>query len=226
MRIEPEISFVTIVLRGKFNPSIFQPFWFVRHELISEDAGNAAKVNLIHPEATEFQIDGQFSLHVDRTTFWITRLEAPLVIIADVVGRIFGDLLPHTPIGQVGINRMVHFSVGSLAERTRIGRLLAPPKPWGAWGVELSDSDASEAPGGLRALTMVQHGLKDREGFIQASIEPSQLLGGGRTGIYMAINDHYQLANPDAAPDASEMIRLSANDSTIRCAAPTRLLTR
>jgi len=54
---------------------------------------------------------------------------------------------------------------------------------------------------------MVQYGLKDRDfGHIQATIEPSQLVGGGRAGIFIAINDHYQLANPDTARDASAMV--------------------
>jgi hypothetical protein len=194
MKIEPEISFAAIVLRGKFNPAIFQPFWFVRHDLISDRAGNAAQMNFIHPEVAAFQIDGHFTLHVDLTTFSITRLEAPLVTIADLVGRIFGDLLPHTPVGQVGINRAVHFSVGSAGERNRIGKLLAPREPWGTWGADISAADDSEMQGGLRVLTMAQYGLKDRKhGSLQATIEPSVLLSGGRTGIYMAVNDHYQL---------------------------------
>jgi hypothetical protein len=108
MRIDPEISSVTIVLRGHFNPKIFQPFWFSRHRLITDAAAESADINLIHPTASEFSINEHFSLHVDLTTFSITRLEAPLVLIADIVGRVFGELLPHTPIGQLGINRLAH----------------------------------------------------------------------------------------------------------------------
>lgn len=146
MRIEPEISAVTVVLRGAFNPSIFQPFWLVRNEIVTEDQGNSAQINIIHPQATEFDIPGQFSLHIDPTTFSITRTEAPLILAADAAVKIFSELLPHTPIAQLGINRTVHFSVGSSDERNRMGRLLAPIDPWGVWGTELSDGESPNRP--------------------------------------------------------------------------------
>lgn len=66
---------------------------------------------------------------------------------------------------------------------------------------------------------MVQYGLNDRQfGHLQATIEPSQLVGAGRTGIYMAINDHYQLSNPTVAPDAAELTRVVTDqfDNSIR----------
>jgi hypothetical protein len=45
LRIEPEISGVAIVLRGSFNPSIFQPFWMAGQKLISKEAAELAKVS-------------------------------------------------------------------------------------------------------------------------------------------------------------------------------------
>src|SRR5271156_5897420 len=155
MRIEPEISGAAIVLRGAFNPSIFQPFWLVRNEILTEKQGETVQINLIHPQAAEFDIPEQFSLHVDPTTFTITRAEAPLILASDAAVRIFSVLLPHTPIGQLGINRSVHFSVGSFEERNRIGKLLAPPDPWGTWGAELSGGPSPGKPdqlGGLKSL--------------------------------------------------------------------------
>ena len=62
------------------------------------------------------------------------RAVAPLIRIADITCRIFGDLLPDTPIHQVGINRMIHFDVGSQSAREEIGLKLAPREPWGDWG--------------------------------------------------------------------------------------------
>jgi hypothetical protein len=222
MRIEPEISGATIVLRGAFNPSIFQPFWLVRNEIVTEEQGETAQINLIHPQAAEFDIPGQFSLHVDPTTFTITRTEAPLILASDAAVRIFSELLPHTPIGQLGINRTVHFNVGSSEERHRIGRLLAPIDAWGEWGKELS-SDPSPAKhdklGGLKSLTMLQPHPPDRQfGHIQATVEPSILIGGGRSGIFMVINDHFQIADPGKPDGADEMIGILVDrfDESIR----------
>jgi hypothetical protein len=210
------------VLRGAFNPSIFQPFWLVRNEIVTEKEGEAAQINLIHPQAAEFDIPGQFSLHVDPTTFTITRTEAPLILVSDTAVRIFSELLPHTPISQLGINRSVHFSVGSYEERNRIGRLLAPSDPWGAWGTELSGSASPGKPdqvGGLKTLTMMQPRPADRQfGHIQATLEPSILIGGGRSGIFMLINDHFQTEDPGKLEGAEEMIEILADrfDDSIR----------
>lgn len=222
MRIEPEISDLTIVLRGAFNPSIFQPFWLVSNNIITKEQGDDAKINIIHPEATEFAVENLFSLHVDLTTFTINRTEAPLIDASDLTVKIFSELLPHTPIGQVGINRSVHFSVGSFEERNRIGRLLAPTEPWGDWGKELT-GDASrikpDQTGGLKSLTMVQPRPGDRQfGHIQATVEPSILIGGGRSGIFMLINDHYQIENPGKPESAEEIIGLLSShfDASVR----------
>ena len=113
MRIEPEISGVAIVLRGSFNPSIFQPLWFARHELITDDAAASANIHVVHPEVTSFEIDPEFTFNVDRDRLVVSRAIAPLVTASDLLCRIFGDLLPHTPISSIGINRQVHFNVGS-----------------------------------------------------------------------------------------------------------------
>jgi hypothetical protein len=192
LRIEPEISGVTIVLRGFFNPSIFQPFWMVRQGLISEEAAESAKVSVIHPEISNFAIEPDFILNVQTDRFQISTATAPLVRVSDLCTRIFGEILSHTPISQLGINRSVHFSVGTADERDRIGRLIAPREPWGEWGSQLDSDDAAKR-GGLQTMAMINKKVADRElGWVQARIEPSQAIGKGETGIFVEINDHYE----------------------------------
>jgi len=208
LRIEPEISGVSIVLRGNFNPSIFQPMWFAKQGLISEEAAAGAELGVVHPEVTIFKVDPDFSFSVDRDRLVINRGIAPLIVASDLICRMFGDLLPHTPIGQLGINRNVHFSVGSFEKRDQIGQLLAPPAPWGKWGEGFSAGDETKR-GGLLSMTMIRRNLRDREvGWIQAKVEASNKIGQGRTGIFMEINDHYQLPDPASAVDAMVMIRI------------------
>ena len=67
--------------------------------------------------------------------------------------KTFGELLPHTPLQQMGINRQVHFGVGSEEIRNRIGRTLAPTAPWGEWGAKIASS-SPELRGGFASLTM------------------------------------------------------------------------
>jgi hypothetical protein len=193
LRIEPEISGVAIVLRGNFNPSIFQPFWMAKQGLISEDAAESAKVAVIHQEISQFAVDSEFILNVQSDRFQISRATAPLITVSDLCSRIFGDILPHTPISQLGINRSVHFSVGSLQERDRIGKLIAPQDPWGDFSSNFNSDDPLKL-GGLQTMTMISKQVPDREaGWIQARIEPSQAIGKGGSGIFMEINDHYEI---------------------------------
>jgi hypothetical protein len=209
MHIEPEVSGASIVMVGRFNPQIFQPFWLAHYSVISEDAAKAAKINIVHPEITSFGIQGEFNVQVEREKFSIDRGIAPLIRIADVVCRLFGELLPHTPIKQVGINRVMHFDVGSLAARDEIGLKLAPREPWGKWG-RLVSSGEWPKHGGLVTLSLMQSDIPDRPaGWIQAKVEPSKVIGRGRSGIYMEINDHYDLGDrmPEGADEIVEIIR-------------------
>src|SRR2546428_287446 len=137
MRIEPELGSASIVLLGKFNPTIYQPFWLAKHGLIPQRAAETAEIAIIHQEIAAFSLDSFFNIQVDRGRFSIERSIAPLILICDVTVRMFTDVLPHTPISQMGINRIVHFNVGE-QERNRIGHLLAPRSPWGSWGQKIS----------------------------------------------------------------------------------------
>jgi len=214
MRIEPEISGVAIVMIGHFNPQIFQPFWLAHHDVISEESAESANVGFVHPEITSFKLDGDFTVQVQRERFSIDRAVAPLIRIADVASRIFGDLLPHTPISQVGINRLLHFDVGSESTRDQIGFKLAPQEPWGEWGKLLSHGEGLKH-GGMSSLTMIQRDVPGRAaGWIQTKVEPSNVLNRGRTGIYVEINDHYDLGKtPDGADEIVEIIRTKFDDS-------------
>jgi hypothetical protein len=204
LRIEPEISGASIVLRGNFNPSIFQPFWMAQQGLISEEAAQEATISVIHPEISHFAVEPDFILQVQVDRFQLTTATAPLIRVCDLCSRIFGDVLPHTPINQLGINRSVHFSVGTADERDRIGHFIAPLAPWGEWGTKFTSDDMTKR-GGLQTMIMIDKKVDDREaGWIQARIEPSQSIGKGESGIFMEINNHYQLKQ---STDALVMMR-------------------
>jgi hypothetical protein len=218
MLIEPEIDGASIVMIGNFNPQIFHPFWFANYEIITEEAAENAVVPFIHPEISTFRIDAEFNVQVERNRFSIDRGFAPLIRVADVVTKVFGELLPHTPIGQVGINRMVHFNVKSVDERDRIGQILAPPGPWGDWG-KLFPADDPNKLGGLLSMTMTQRNVTDRPaGWVNTKVEPSQVVGRGR-GIFVEVNDHYDIARkPENAEEIVEIVRAQFDASMTRAA--------
>jgi hypothetical protein len=216
MLIEPEVTQLSVVLLGNFNPTIFQPAWLARHGVITEKAAETAAITVIHPDVVIFAVQDLFTLHVERERFSISRASIPWVFVSDFVAKIFGDLLPHTPVSKLGINLVVHFDAGSQAKRDEIGERLAPPAPWGEWGA-LAASGEGMRRGGLRSLTMIQKNVSDRPaGWVQAKIEPSILVRGGVTGIFMEINDHYELVGQSEDARAIVAILQEKFDSSVR----------
>jgi hypothetical protein len=194
MRIAPEIGDVSIVLVGNLNPLIFHPSWFVRNQLFTEKEGEVAEINVIHSEISQFRMEW-LTVRVEQTRFTAQTQEAPFVRLADLVVRTFKEFLVHTPIGMLGINRNVHFSVSDESTRNRIGKALAPHEPWGEWAKHIEGS-APEKRGGMRSLSMEQRDLDDRRrGRLLIKVEPSSRLEGG-IGIYAAVNDHYEIDDP------------------------------
>jgi hypothetical protein len=205
MRIQPELSEVAIVIVGSLNPRIFTPDWFARHGLLPSREADQAIINVVHAQITSFRTDW-FTLQVQQDRFQASTTTAPYVKLSDLVVRTFKEFLPHTPLAKLGINRQVHFDVGSAEIRDRIGEMLAPKEPWGDWAPDLSAGD-ERTRGGMSSLTMVQRKLEDRDrGAIHVTVEPSNQVGRGRTGIYMHVNDHYEIEEPDKVAGGDEIV--------------------
>ena len=205
MRIEPELSTFAVVLVGSLNPRIFTPDWFARNALFTAEQADAAEIEVIHSEIAIFRMEWLL-IRVEQQRFIAETNEAPYVRLSDLVVRTFKEFLPHTPLGRMGINRSVHFNVGSFEARERIGNRLAPKEPWGDWEPLIAAGEGDEH-GGLRSLVMEQRKVDDRpKGCIRAKVEPSTRIGGGRTGIYMEINDHFELEDAKAAVGCEEII--------------------
>ena len=170
MRINPEISETSIVLVGSFTPAIFTPAWFVLHGLLPKGTDEIAKLEVAHPQVTSFSAE-RLILNVIPERFSVETVQAPDVRVLDLVVRTFKEHLNHTPLKTFGINRSVHFRVRSPAERDRIGRMLVPVEPWGAWGEELG---LDGTHGGMTSLTMSQIDPKGRPkgGRINVKVEP------------------------------------------------------
>ena len=203
MRIEPEISAVSIVLLGHFNPAIFQPAWLSIHGLVASADVEQPDIRLIHPEIANFSWHWA-DLSIEKARFSINTTVAPYIRVSDFVAKLFGEVLPHTPIEAMGINRTVHFAVESEAQRNALGKLLAPQAPWGKWGEKL-DADPP-ARGGMISLVMQQTNPSGREaGYIRAKIEPSPRITENR-GLFMEVNDHFGLSSPLTEGDGARRI--------------------
>jgi len=203
MRIEPEISGVSIVLVGSFNPPIFHPEWFAKHSLISDKEKEAAEIAIIHREIAMFRMEW-LTINVQPERFVAETQEAPFIRLSDFVVKTFKDFLHHTPISMMGINRQVDFSVENEDMRNRIGKMLAPHGAWGEWGKNIEGKSPKER-GGMISLSMLQKDLDDRKrGYIKAKVEPSSKIKD--VGIYMEVNDHYEVEPPVQNQDCEEII--------------------
>ena len=188
MRITPEISGVSIVLVGvgAFNPAIFTPAWFTMQGLLPEGTEKSAQLQVAHQQLTEFSTEW-LRLEVTPDRFLGETLQAPYIRLRDFTVRMFKEHLYQSPLVALGINRQVHFQVKSLAGRDRIGRTLAPLEPW----KDVLGLDGSH--GGMTSLTMSHTKPEGRPegGSINVKVEPSNRIGQGVTGVYVAVNDHY-----------------------------------
>lgn len=216
MLIDPEINAASVVLIGNLNPKIFSPDWLARHNLITGAQADAAEVALVHPSLSNFRIEW-FTVTVETDKFQISSTEQPFVRLRDLVIRIFRELLPHTPLAKLGINREAHFNVGSQEVREQMGRRLAPPQAWGEWCARITAGEG-ERHGGLRSIQMEERDLDDRvRGYVSATVQPSLRIP-GNAGVYIAINDHYEISDVSKPKDAGEMInKLTENwDKSMR----------
>lgn len=210
MRIAPEISGTNIVLVGRFNPLIFTGAWFALHGLLPE---NSLDQKLAHEELTQLN-SKWMNLEVRRNRFSISTFQAPYLRICDLVLRIFREKLCHTPIASLGINREVHFCVSDFQIREKIGRKLAPIEPWGKLGNEIG---LNSEHGGMTTLVMTRVSPEGRTqgDAINIKVQPSNVVGNGRTGVYVEINDHYsfEVSSPESCNLSMESLEKNFESS-------------
>lgn len=215
LRIEPDLSGVDIAFLGQFNPAILTPAWFAMHELLPNRVAESATSVVAHRDVTAFQADW-LQLHVTQDEFRIHTAQSPYVRLYDLAERVFGEHLHHTPLKALGINRQVHFRVRNMAERDRIGRILAPVTVWGSWSDALGTTGDH---GGPTSLTMTQVSPDDRpeDDRINVTVEPSGLVGDGHTGVYVRVNNYFVHQGVDSASTREVVALLKKHfESSIR----------
>ncbi|MEM9086213.1 MAG: hypothetical protein AAGB23_09855 [Pseudomonadota bacterium] len=180
---------VSIIANGTFNPAIFHPAWFRRHGLLSEEEEETAKIDMVHPEISQFQVPGlQFDIQTERIL--LQAAAEPLVRAADIFSSLFADLLPHTPIKSVGINYWSHFRLSSWSQRQNFGRALAPIEPWGEFG-QLMDSKDKNMAGGFSTLSFkAAYPANGDLGSVNVSMQPSVKIEND-SGVFMNVNHHF-----------------------------------
>lgn len=195
-----------IVLVGKFNPAIFSPAWVASTGLVNSEALNSAQVSLIHAEVAIFQIGG-FSFDVRTERFSVEVASEPLVRALDAALLIFAEMLPHTPLSEMGINYAEHYSLESAERRLKFGRALAPLEPWGSWGQEINGL-AGKLISGVIDISLVRTYDPPGSGERRVHVQPSRLIQPATFGVFTMVNDHRILVASKDGDGARPMMQL------------------
>ena len=195
--LKPEFEDVSIVLVGSFNPAIFHPVWFAREKLIQQEEADRANIKIVSHDVTVFSI-GWLTVEVtlDRFVARTTQIQN-LEPLRDLVLGTFG-LLRHTPIKQMGINRIAHFQILSEDVWHQLGHRLAPKEPW---------AGLLEKPG-MRRIQMQGIRADNYKGSISVAVEPS--LTTKPFGAYIEVNDHFDNDAEEKGNQCDRMMEILA----------------
>jgi hypothetical protein len=199
-----ELSGVSIVAAGAFNPAIIHPQWLAAKDLIPENVAAAAmqpggdEPLVVTSQLAAFEADWLTVQVTQEQASFATVEEGRALDLRDVAMAVF-DLLPETPVDAVGINAAWHVRAKSEADWHALGDQFLPKDFWhqvfegGNWRTR----DDGE-PLGLRTMTVEATRADDarRAGVVKIEVAPSVRIV---PGIYAAVNAHFQLTLPEKA---------------------------
>jgi hypothetical protein len=205
-KITPEIDAKIIVLRGNFNPVIFQPSWFAQNGLVHKEEAEEASISTINPFIAQFSLAG-FDLQVTATRFTVSAPSGShFEPLRDIVMGTF-MLLRHTPIHLLGINRQTHFKLENSDQLEKIFNRIAPLSEWN--DILKQSSFESLTISGIRE--------DDKKGSVRVKVEQSTRI---KPGIFFDLNDHYDLESESEkvinAEKAVSVLKGSWDDSQKR----------
>jgi hypothetical protein len=188
----------SIVLLGSFNPPILQPAWFAAHGLVPESEAEEADIEIVHRDLVVFRLPW-CELQVTRERFHLSSAEAPTAaLIHDLAVGTF-DILSHTPVHAMGLNRNVHYEMPSIDSWHKVGRELVPSEKWSTFLREP----------GMRSLTVEGLREDDRAGYVRVRVEPSNRVP---HGVYIEVNNHLGPVDSPASEPNREVIAVLVED--------------
>jgi len=176
-----EVEETGFVVTGEMVPTIFQPFWFARNNLIRDEEADKATVTVIHKQGASFSTDWfTFVATTDRIVL-TTEDPSKFLPLRDLLSGIL-NLLEHTPIRALGFNTDAHYSAPTEEAWHRLGDYYAPKVGWERVLVK---------PGMLDVLVKgTREGSKSAG--VHIRIEPSVKFS---PGVYFSINEHFDLVD-------------------------------
>ena len=187
-----------MVAIGSFNPRLLSPQWFYSQKLISEKEfdQSSKNINILARTVVSFPIgDTQFEASLDRLQLSGTLLAESQ--IKDLTLSIF-SLLEHTPVSGLGVNRAIHFDVGTEANQAEmLNRLYQSTYFNGLMGSS-----------GLASIAVVDWmpGTDPKAERRMITIQPSVRVP---FGIYVEVNHHFGTGDEKPLDLATVVSRLA-----------------
>lgn len=189
----PRVETLNIVMAGSINPAIFHPDWFIRHQMISEDA--ATDVAVVSHDISEVRLGNVNLVSVADKLILSTTNIAYAEILQDLAKGILAKL-PHTPLKACGINHEAVYSADSVEHWHRIGHTLAPKEIWESLGSQP----------GLRRLE-IEFPISDGDfpGIQLVTVEPMPTRHSFHPALRFRSNTHFGIDQIQNRPEGLEL---------------------
>jgi hypothetical protein len=199
------VATTSVVVVGQFNPAILHPYWFGSRELLPpEQAADAqTSIQALMNEVMAFEAGWlTFQALPQRLTF-TSKESASHLELRDLAMATLA-LLSEVPVTSFGLNRDAHYRVDTEQAWHAIGDRFVPNEPWveltGGTRAGLQRLVVQIARGGVehsaeavaRGATNVQIGVS-----VEAQVLPY--------GVYVGINDHFQVGTDEEPSSAVEV---------------------
>lgn len=201
----PERKQYSIVLLGNFNPEMFQPEWFRRQNIISEEDADFARNQdshtplIVSPQITVFRTS-QMTVQIENRRFEVKADKEPLITLIDFITKTFENLGAYN-ITAIGFNYIAHYKVESEAAFHIIGDKLAPKK-W--WETLLQDEVTGENRKSGLASMQIKKCKEDSDSYILFTLQVSPAI---KNGLMLNCNDHNVMPLAEQSAEyAAEMI--------------------
>lgn len=185
----------SIVLVGNFNPSIFHPEWFIRHNIVTawnyqeqNGAGDDAPRVAVLPDLAQVEFPDQRYLTVMFNKFVLRCARATeFLTIKDMAMSAF-RILQETPVAQIGMNYQVFVRIETEDLWRRFGEKMAPKEPWLTAAPYINElDDKQKAFLGLLEMTMQMPRWDDLNGYIRPTLKAIDIKS---RQLSLSINNH------------------------------------
>ena len=183
-----QLTGMSIVLIGQFNPLMYHPTWFRLNGVISGEEEsliiNSKEPNLVVSQGLTFFRNSSMDFNITPDRFSVTINREPFILLKDTIVKTF-ERLGSTTIIQLGINYYTHVIFTEKSLYQKFADLISPKERWTRLlGDEIEGDNRMS---GLLSLTMMK---KTQDGRINITLEPSKRI---ELSVFVHCNFHYDL---------------------------------